>query len=116
MAPDIVEVGEEVMVTVKAEHADDIYSFDLFLGYDAEVFELVDVEIGDNEGNFQLLSYKDNDGEVRIVAQTEGVSGVSGEGIGLAYAIFRAKGPVSYTHLDVYKRQHQCHSCRWPVP
>jgi hypothetical protein len=78
----IVEVKEEVTVTVSVDHADDLYGADLKLAYDTGRFQFVKAELAEpllTDGAPGFLMTDDQDGVLRVIASRTGSEhGVNG--------------------------------------
>lgn len=97
----IVEVGENVAVTVAAEEADDLYAVELTFRYDPSLFRLNRAELAEAfaPGGDGYLRYEDDGGTVRVAASRTGaVPGAFGSAdlIRLEFAALSEDGAADF--------------------
>jgi len=101
LSKDIVDVGEQVKATIKAEEAVDLYAAGFKVSYDPELFEVVDVKVDSGLGDDVSLMYKDDNGQLNIVLTLIGDDkAINGEAA-LINITFKAKDKDAVTEFII---------------
>jgi len=101
LSKDIVEVGEQVKATIKAEEAVDLYAANFKVKYNPELFEVADVKADSALGNDAAVFYEDEDGTLNIILTLLGDGkAINGEAA-LVNITFKAKDTDAVTEFAV---------------